>query len=243
MATYKLYLESGPKQRTTLVHALDLLGCVAHGRTTQEALAAMPAAISAFRSFMRRNGEAIDDRERFTTRIAQHLTEGEWVGYGSPYIVFPPDLKPITAREIDIFLHRLEAIHGALAGWSEHRSSADLDAKPKEGGRTSAAVLLHVAGAPGMYLSAALGGAPGFSRIHGAAERGEIPTAEALRATAALAVERVRGSTREERSAVRSLSGGTRTYTLRKAVRRLLEHGWEHLTELSRRPGGPALTD
>jgi len=25
------------------------------------------------------------------------------------------------------------------------------------------------------------------------------------------------------------------------ALRRMLEHGWEHLAELSRRPGGPAL--
>jgi hypothetical protein len=29
--------------------------------------------------------------------------------------------------------------------------------------------------------------------------------------------------------------------TLRKALRRVLEHDWEHLAELSRRPGGPSL--
>jgi hypothetical protein len=29
--------------------------------------------------------------------------------------------------------------------------------------------------------------------------------------------------------------------TLRKALRRMLEHDWEHLVELSRRPGGPKL--
>jgi hypothetical protein len=102
-------------------------------------------------------------------------------------------------------------------------------------------VLLHVLGPTGAYLSAALGGAPGFSRLQGAAERGELGIAEALRAVTALGVDCVRSSTREQRAAVRVLSGGARTYTLRKSVRRMLEHGWEHLAELSRRPGGPAL--
>ena len=30
------------------------------------------------------------------------------------------------------------------------------------------------------------------------------------------------------------------TRTLCKALRRILEHDWEHLAELARRPGGPA---
>ena len=42
MTTYALYLESGPRRRKTMVHALDLLGCVAVGPTTEDALAATP---------------------------------------------------------------------------------------------------------------------------------------------------------------------------------------------------------
>jgi len=239
VSTYKLYVETGPKHRTTMVHVLDLLGCVSVGKTTDEALGAAPAAITTFRRFMRNRGEALDDRARFTTRVALVITEGQWLGNGSPYIVFPPDLKPVTAREIELFLARSDAIYNALASWAETQSDATLDAKPAEG-RTARAVLLHALGSPGAYLSAALSGAPGFSSIAGAAERGEIAPAEALRRVAERSAQLVRATTREQRAAVREMGGG-RTYTLRKALRRMLEHGWEHLAELSRRPGGPAL--
>ncbi len=54
-----------------------------------------------------------------------------------------------------------------------------------------------------------------------------------------MAAERLRATTREERAAVRERPKDVRT--LRKALRRMLEHDWEHLAELSRRPGGPRL--
>lgn len=241
MPAYKLYLESGPKRRTTMVHVLDLLGCVANGKTTDEALAATPGAISAYRAFLRRHGEAIDTTVPITTEVVQHVTEGEWLGNGSPYIVFPPDLKPVTPAEIDRFLGRFEAIYGELAAWARTQSAARLDAAPRAGGRTGRAVLHHALDTPGAYLSAALGGAKGFSRIAGAAGRGELPLPDAYAAMVTLAVDLVRGTTREQRAAVRSLTDGARVYTLRKAIRRMLEHGWEHLSELARRPGGPGL--
>jgi hypothetical protein len=100
-------------------------------------------------------------------------------------------------------------------------------------------VLLHVLGAQGSYLAAALGGAPGFSALYGSVERGEIGLPEALRRAAEMTAARVEATTPEERAAVRQLPAGPRT--LHKALRRTLEHAWEHLAELSRRPGGPAL--
>jgi len=48
MTEYALYLESGPRQRKTMVHVLDLLGCIAPGPTTADALAVTPDAIRAF---------------------------------------------------------------------------------------------------------------------------------------------------------------------------------------------------
>jgi len=241
MRTYKLHLESGPQRRTTMVHVLDLLGCVAVGKTTDLALEATPAAISAYRHFLRAHGETIDDREPFTTEVTEHITEGQWLGNGSPYIVFPPDLEPITGPEIRLFLGRFEAIYDELSDWAGRQPDKLLDAHPASGGRTARAVLLHAVGTPGAYLSAALGGAPGFSRIAGAAERGETPLVDAFHSMSSLAVEQLRSTSREQRSAMRVLGGGARTYTLRKAVRRMLEHGWEHLAELARRPGGPDL--
>ena len=45
MITYDIYLESGPRHKTTMVHVLGLLGCIATGRTTGQALTATPDAI------------------------------------------------------------------------------------------------------------------------------------------------------------------------------------------------------
>jgi hypothetical protein len=239
MTTYDLFLESGPRRRKTMVHVLDLLGCVAVGPTTEDAVAVAPAAIDSFRRFLQCSGEPVDSCVPFNTRIAEHITTGTWLGNGSPYCTFGPDLEPVTDAEIERFPHRFLSMRQMLADWVATQSPDDLNAKPANG-RTARAIALHVLGPTGAYLSAALGSAPGFSRIHGAAERGELDLAEALRMTGTMAAERVHTTTPEERSAVRDLPTGPRT--LRKSLRRLLEHEWEHLAELSRRSGGPSLS-
>ena len=65
MTEYALYLESGPRRRTTMVHVLDLLGCIAQGPTTEEALEATPDAIRAYLRFLRRHGDVVhEDAQR-----------------------------------------------------------------------------------------------------------------------------------------------------------------------------------
>jgi predicted RNase H-like HicB family nuclease len=233
MATiYSLYLESGPKRRKTLVHVPELLGCVATGATTESALAATPEAIRAYRAFLARHGESITVDAPFETRVAEHITEGEWLGNGSPYIHFSVDLSPMTSSEIGACLSRVHWLHSDLADWlAQH--AADLDTLPPDGARSARAVALHVIGASGTYLASALGGAPGFSRLHTRAERGELSLPDALREAADLVAARIFATTDEDRSTVRQLASGV--YTMRKALRRTLEHAWEHLVELERR--------
>lgn len=237
-ATYELYVESGPKRRKTMVHVFDLLGCVAVGPTTGEAIAVTPAAIRAYRRFLVRHGRACSPDEPFETRVAEHITEGDWLGNGSPYITFGPDLDPMTAEEVATYLYRFAWLREELADWAETQRDADLDAPPAGGGRTARAVLLHVLGAA--YLASILGSAPGFSALHGAAERRELSLAEALRQGAALAAKHVNAAPVEVRSLLREHpTQGPRT--LRRALRRTLEHDWEHRAELARRPGGPSI--
>lgn len=239
MTTYDLYLESGPKRRKTMVHAIALAGCVATGPTTEDALAATPEAIRAFLRLLARHGEPVDPAAPFETRVAEHVTEGEWLGNGSPYIVYPPDLQPISDEEIAAALRRVEWICGELADWAASQSDEQLDAAPEEHGRTARAILLHVLGAQGGSVAAALGGSTGFHALHGEAERGEVALPDALRRSAALVGERVWAATPEDRRSTTPRS--SRNYTLRKALRRTAEHAWEHLAELARRPGGPAI--
>jgi predicted RNase H-like HicB family nuclease len=239
MTVYDLYLESGPRRRKTMVHVLDLLGCVAVGPTTEDAMAATPDAIRAYGRFLSRHGEAVNLTEPIELRVAEHVTEGQWLGNGSPYLVFAWDLAPLGDEEIETNLNRFRWLREALAAWAETQSDAELAAAPPERGRPAREILLHTLGATGGYLSAALGSAPGFSTLHGAAERGGVSLPVALRRSVELATDRITATAPEERAAVRQLPAGPRT--LRKALRRMLEHDWEHLAELSRRPGGPAL--
>jgi predicted RNase H-like HicB family nuclease len=234
-----LYLESGPQRRKTMVHVPALLGCMANGATTEEALDATPHAIRAYLRFLRRAGEGADPDEPFDTRVAEHVTEGQWLGNGSPYITFGPDLEPVTADEVPVLINRLLRLRQEIAGWAGTLDGATLDATVAGSSRSNEAILLHVLGPTGAYLSPVLGTIAGISRLQTAAERGQLEIAQALRQATSLVVERLQSVTAEERARV--IQRPKEIRTLRKALRRMLEHDWEHLAELSRRAGGPKL--
>jgi uncharacterized damage-inducible protein DinB/predicted RNase H-like HicB family nuclease len=239
MTTYDLSLESGPKRRTTMVHVFGLLGCIANGPTTGEALASTPEAIRAYLHFLWRHGEPVDPDAAFETPVAEHITEGEWLGNGSPYIVFARDFEPVSDAELATYLARFRWMREDLAGWVRTCSDDELDAAPLPKGRAARAVLLHVIAVPGAYLSAALGGATGFSHLQTQAERGLVPLDEALIQVVDMVEQRIAQATPEDRARIVERPKDVRTF--RKALRRMLEHDWEHLSELSRRPRGPIL--
>jgi len=235
---YDLYLESGPRRKKTMVHVIELLGCVATGPTTEAAIEGTPDAIRAFHRFLARHGEAIDHADPIELRVIEHLTEGVFIGNGTPYITYGPDLHAITDEEIGRLLNRVDWLYEEVIAWAERQLPPDLAFKPA-GGRANHEVLLHIMGSQASALSISLGSAPGFGKIRGAAERGEMPMAEALSRMGPMVRERIAATTPEQRNAVRVLDTGT--FTLRKLLRGTLEHLWDHLTELSLRPGGPLL--
>jgi predicted RNase H-like HicB family nuclease/uncharacterized damage-inducible protein DinB len=240
MTEYALYLESGPQRKKTMVHVLELLGCVATGLTTETAIEATPAAIETYLHFLRRCSEEAPLRESITTRTAEHITQGAWLGNGSPYLMFAPDFEAVTLDEVERFTHRFEVMRDELARWAGGLTEEQLEASPTtERGRTNRAILLHVMDNPASYISAIFGGVKGASRIHTLCERGEMPIAEGLRQVCRLVSRTLRGATPDQRSAI--IERGEIMRSLRKAIRRTLEHDWEHLLELSRRPGGPDL--
>ncbi|HWO72853.1 MAG TPA: hypothetical protein VNN21_04775 [Dehalococcoidia bacterium] len=239
MTEYLLYLESGPQKRKTMVHVPSLLGCIANGPTTEAALAATPDAIRAYLRFLRRAGEEVDPEAEFVTAIAEHVTEGIWLGNGSPYVTYGSDLEPVSEAELPVLLRRYTRLREEIAAWADAQDDAALDAGVPGSSRSNRAVLLHVLGPTAAYVSGVIGSVPGVSAIQTQAERGAMPVGEALRRAGALVVERVAAATPEQRSAV--IQRPKEVRTLRKALRRMLEHDWEHLVELSRRPNGPPI--
>ena len=234
---WALYLESGPQRKSTLVHVVDLLGCACFGPTTDEAVAAAPDEIRAYLGYLKRHGEKVDHDAPIATRVAEHITEGDFLGHGSPQAVYAPDRKPVTPAELAVYLRRLEWSRADLLGLVKGVSAKALDAKPAQG-RSLRDILLHVLGADSGYLANALGAVKTVNAAVNAAGRGELDVHVALQEARDAAILRLRALTPKERAFVREHPSGARS--MRKTMRRMLEHEWEHRREIARRLGKDA---
>lgn len=241
MPTYDLYLESGPQHKTTMAHVLTdrMLGCNITGPTTEQVIEDAPDGIRMFLRFLANHGEKVDPGGEVKVKMAVHEAgTGPLMGRGSPYLAFAPDLEPVSGRDCEIFAERLHWMREDLAGWLAKQSAETLTAEPKPKGRTPMAIALHILQTPGAYLSPSLDGTKGYSRIVTLVERGELPITEGLLEVAHKAAADLARATPEQRSRVLERSNNEKR-TLRKSIRRMLEHDWEHLSELARREGGP----
>jgi uncharacterized damage-inducible protein DinB/predicted RNase H-like HicB family nuclease len=231
MTTFDLYLESGPRRKKTMVHVLALLGCIANGPTTDEALARTPAAIGAFQRFLARHGEPVDLAQPIETRIAAHIMEGVWLGNGDPSIVFEPDLLPLTADDGERFIARLEWMGAEMNDLLGDLSPDQLVEKPPEG-RPIQTILEHILESEYSYVYA-FGRLEELPALGSIVEKRQGNLLSWLGVVRAKEIERLRALTDQERS--EPFIHWKYTRTARKVMRRMLEHQWEHLLELKER--------
>ena len=231
MTIYRLHLESGPKRKKTMVHVSNLMGCSVGGPTTEDALAATPDAIRAYLGFLAAHGGSVDPGSAFETEIVEHITEGPWLGNGAVVISTDPD--PIAPRELAEALARYRWLHEGLVAAIDGRDTAALSSKPAKG-RALGDIVSHVLGAEGAYLSSGLRSNPALNRVAREVERGERDPRDGLLEVADLFEVEVRAATPAERKAV--TTRGQQIGSLRRTMRRALEHGWEHLQEIEGRP-------
>ena len=233
MREYPLYIESGPKHKKTMVHVLDLLGCIAQGPTTEEALQATPESIRLFLGFLQRHGEKVKPVADFTTKIAVHITEGSWIGQGDPASGFEPDFQPLSEADLKMNLQRLEWLQNDFIQLIHELPRKKMSAKP-ETGRTIQEIAEHVSESHGAYLRYLTGKVDGLSEALKAV-REEGP--DALPATLSdlwqITNARLKILTAEERTA--KITHGQLIWTSRRCMRRMLEHNWEHLQEIAKR--------
>lgn len=230
--TYRLYLDHGPKRKTTMVHVIDLMGCIANAATTEEALEQTPDAIRRFAGFLAAHGDAVDPDAPFETTIAEEVTEGVWLGQG--VVVFGPDRDPISRTELARLVVRHGWIREATLDLVGDMSPRKLAAKPAKG-RPIEAILHHVYGADGGYLSSGLATNRAYNKLGREAEAGQVDVREALAEGARLFADDLCAATPAQRKAV--IPRGQQIGSMTRTLRRALEHGWEHLRELERRLG------
>lgn len=227
MKTYDLYLDSGPMKKKTYVQVPELTGCIARGDTTDEAVANAGEAIRTYLRFLARNGERVKVAEPFDVRVAHHRLDGAFPGNGVGFLA--TDREPLPVKEAERLMKRLDAMHQAVRAIVAPLNARRLDAKPSRG-RPIRDILRHMC-VEGAYLR----GVPGASRIQRLVERRELDALDALDQLHALELERLRAMPEEQRSAV--VMRGQQQWSARAAVRRMLEHCWEHYTEIAARLG------
>ena len=234
MTLYKLSLESGPKHKKTMVHVFDLLGCIATGPTSEEALARTPEAIHAYLRFLQRSGADIDSAQDIQVQVVQHITQGDWLGHGSPSVVFQADLEPLTTQELEEYIKHMQwsrqEMYFLINGLSEEQLAEE--SQPKE--RPIRAIIEHVFGAEYSYVRN-LGKLEAL-RGPGSVEHMQKDELLAWMEHVRLAeIENLRSFNSQELS--EGIVHGKQTLTVRRMVRRMLEHEWEHLIELKERLG------
>ncbi len=230
---YALHLESGPQRKKTLAHILDLLGCVVQGDTSDEAVAAAPDAIRAYRRFLDRHGEKLAAAPKIETRIAQHNIEGLFSGQAN----WPQDLKPLAPAALARYLRWLEWSRADLLALVKGIDEKGLRVKPAKG-RSLRDILLHVLGADKSYVYALVGPLKSMGEPTNAADRGELDLRIALNEARAAATDRLKSLTPAERARVRK--AGQSTVSAHRMIRRMLEHEWEHRREIAARLGREA---
>lgn len=232
-AEYALYVESGPRKRKTMVHVLQLLGCAAQGPTTEDALAATPAAIQAYLRFLQKHGERVDPDAPAALSVAAHVMEGSWIGQGDPEPGFEPDFAPLPQDELDLHLRHLAWLRADLLDLLRGLPPEAMLAEGMPQGRPIFTILRHIAEAQCTYLRYTVGRVEGLLPAMKAVERGPEAVSKALAALWEVSSNRLAAMTPAEREQV--IPHGHVQWTARRGLRRMLEHEWEHCQELSRR--------
>jgi len=218
---YPLGLEEGA-DGAFVVHALTVPGCTATGAERDDALAAFPAALSAWLRFLAQIGERVPAAD-----AELELAVDEWVqtdakiAEGESRSIFEADFVPLDDAEIHRGVWWLGELRGRLLKRIRPLSPAE-QAEPRAEGWSVRQIADELARAQWWTLS----------RL-GASPLGEVPerTIGRLDTAMAMVVQRFTELPAEARGAILELDG--ETWTPRKVLRRLLALEWEmgHLVE------------
>ena len=215
------------------MHVLDLLGCVVQGKTTDEAVAAAPDAIRAYRRYLGRHGEKLAPARTIDVRVAEHNTQGLFSGQAQ----WPADLEPLAPRDLARYVRWLEWSRADLLRLVKGIDDRPLRAKPATG-RSLRDILLHVLDADKSYVYGLVSPLKSMGDPTNAALKGDLDLRVALSEARAAATLRLAKLTPRELAHVRR--AGQSTYSAHRVIRRMLEHEWEHRREIAARLGREA---
>ena len=216
-----VYLESNRVGRT-FAHVPGLPGCIVRGETAEEAAAAISDAIKQHLFWLNAHGGR--DFQLFRNvhmRVAGALAGGAATGSGSRVALLPTDLIPIEANELEEHLRRLKYFRTDLLEIISRIPVDLMTFRPSRRQRTIREILQHIAGAEQAYLARLFK----LSRF----QPQETPV-QRLRMVREAAYTLLSKCDRTRRNRIVHKAG--EPWTLRKVLRRFLEHEREHILEI-----------
>jgi hypothetical protein len=217
------------------------LGCTVSGRTTEEAIALTPVAIQRFRSTISVPERTPLALEEIEWTVAEHVMEGDWLGYGDPTPGFRPDFDALGQDEFFDLVHRLDLLHSAILDLLTDLPSTGITAKPITGWSVFE-ICSHLVKSEKVYLHYWIGNVGELHeplRIIQQEQAGLITNLNDFWLEYHKRLEQVQDTELQMK-----VPHGKVLWTARRAIRRMLEHSWEHLEEMRRRRrGNPLLTE
>jgi predicted RNase H-like HicB family nuclease len=212
--SFAVGLEEGA-EGATLVHALDLPGCVAGGETQEEALAAFQSVLSQWLVTLGALGQPLPPADaELEIRVDEWHMSDAAVAEGESAILFDADRVDLDEAEISRQLQRLGDLRGYLLSRVRPLPDAALDGIWR--GEWTARVALEELARSHWWT---------LSRL-GSSSMAEVPdrTLARLDTSMALVVQRFTELTPDARSRVVEIEG--ELWTPRKVLRRLLWLEW-----------------
>lgn len=182
-----------------------LLGCVASGKSRDEAVANARRAFLAYRELLDTRGVSIEhwrELDPASFAVADRPANG----------LLPEDEKPLEEHELRDFLHLLETQRAALLALVQGMTQSELERKPDDTTWSVREALQHIM--------------TGDALILGNMDRWPDDGFPTLQAVHRIVFQRFAVMEPDDARGVKTVLG--RPQTVRRTMRRLLEHEWEH---------------
>lgn len=233
MTRYAVYLE-GTEGGPWMGHVQALPGCTVRAGDRDQVLEALPGAIRAHRAWLRHHGEATPgEEEPVELKLAGEVECAGPFRSGDTAALFPPDREPVTSQELEYHFRLMAHARADLLALAGNLCDEFLDWEPGSGSWTMRRVLRHIGNAEEWYVSRLV--SPESLPAEWQDDE-NLPLWAFLDMERRTAMERLRALTAEERRAVFHPTAWTdhpdEPWTLRKALRRFLEHEREHTAQV-----------
>lgn len=220
---YAAYMQT-KRNGHTMIHVLDLPGCIAQGNTPEEAENRLAQAIAEYLAWLREHGEPTPSEDEpiafdIVGRNPSTVTTG-LIGF------YESERAPVTEDEIGRFIRLMDHSRDTLLRLVRGVPDLILDARPRPRVRTIREILRHIANAEHWYLTRIWHDVPRLPPRRDVFDR--------LALVRELAVQRLCSMTAEDRGKVMTAEDGE-LWSARKIFRRFLEHEREHIDEIAER--------